>query len=82
MYGKSKVDTVSIVQLEKVKAIIRTLQPKNAIFETNFGQIDVYEIFNTNKFEFEESSMSAGWIQELEVFDAEENPFKKSLKRG
>ncbi|MCI9127744.1 MAG: GTP-binding protein [Eubacterium sp.] len=45
-----------------MKAIIRTLQPKNAIFETNFGQIDVDEIFNTNKFEFEESSMSAGWI--------------------
>lgn len=68
----NKVDTVSKEQLEKVKAIIRTLQPKAVMFETNYGQIDVDEILNTNRFDFEESSMSAGWIQELEAFDAEE----------
>ncbi len=68
----NKVDTVSKEQLEKVKAIIRTLQPKAVMFETNYGQIDVDEILNTNRFDFEESSMSAGRIQELEAFDAEE----------
>lgn len=68
----NKVDTVSKEQLEKVKAIIRTLQPKAVMFETNYGQIDVDEILNTNRFDFEESSMSAGWIQELEAFDAED----------
>ena len=68
----NKVDTVSKEQLEKVKAIIRTLQPKAVMIETNFGQVDVDEILNTNRFDFEESSMSAGWIQELEAFDAEE----------
>jgi G3E family GTPase len=68
----NKVDTVSKEQLEKVKAIIRTLQPKAVMFETNYGQIDVDEILNTNRFDFEESSMSAGWIQELEAFDAEQ----------
>lgn len=68
----NKVDTVSKEQLEKVKAIIRTLQPKAVMFETNYGEIDVDEILNTNRFDFEESSMSAGWIQELEAFDAEE----------
>ena len=72
MYRKSKVDTVSKEQLEKVKAIIRILQSKAVMFETNYGQIDVDEILNTNRFDFEESSMSAGWIQELEAFDAEE----------
>ena len=65
-------DTVSKEQLEKVKAIIRTLQPKAVMFETNYGQIDVDEILNTNRFDFEESSMSAGWIQELEAFDSEQ----------
>ena len=68
----NKVDTVSKEQLEKVKAIIRTLQPKAVMFETNYGQIDVDEILNTNRFDFEESSMSAGWIQELEAFDSEQ----------
>lgn len=68
----NKVDTVSKEQLEKVKAIIRTLQPKAVMIETNYGQVDVDEILDTNRFDFEESSMSAGWIQELEAFDAEE----------
>lgn len=67
----NKVDTVSKEQLEKVKAIIKTLQPKAKMIETNYGQVDVEEILNTNRFDFEESSMSAGWIQELEAFDAE-----------
>lgn len=45
----NKVDTVSKEQLEKVKAIIRTLQPKAVMFETNYGQIDVDEILNTKQ---------------------------------
>ena len=49
MYRKSKVDTVSKEQLEKVKAIIRILQSKAVMFETNYGQIDVDEILNTNQ---------------------------------
>ncbi len=69
----NKVDTVTPDQLAKVKAIIRTLQPKAVMFETNYGEIDVDEILNTKRFDFEQASMSAGWIQELEAFDNEEN---------
>ena len=69
----NKVDTVTPDQLAKVKAIIRTLQPKAVMFETNYGEIDVDEILNTKRFDFEKASMSAGWIQELEAFDNEEN---------
>lgn len=65
----NKVDTVTPEQLAKVKAIIRKLQPKAVMFETTYGKIDVDEILNTNRFDFEESSMSAGWIQELEAYD-------------
>lgn len=67
----NKVDTVSEEQLGKVKAIIKTLQPKAVMFETTYGKIDVDEILNTNRFDFDEASMSAGWIQELEAFDAD-----------
>jgi G3E family GTPase len=49
MYRKSKVDTVSKEQLEKVKAIIRILQSKAVMFETNYSQIDVDEILNTKQ---------------------------------
>lgn len=69
----NKVDTVTEEQLGKVKAIIKTLQPKAVMFETTYGKIDVDEILNTNRFDFDEVSMSAGWIQELEAFDADNN---------
>ena len=68
----NKVDTVTPEQLGKVKAIISKLQPEAVMFETTFGQIDVDEILNTNRFDFEKSSMSAGWIQELEARDEED----------
>ncbi len=62
----NKVDTVTPEQLGKVKAIIRKLQPEAVMLETTYGQVDVDEILDTNRFDFEKSSMSAGWIRELE----------------
>lgn len=73
----NKVDTVSEEELKKVKAIIKTLQPKAKMIETTFGQVDVDEILNTNRFDFEEVSMSAGWIQELEATDEETETYEE-----
>ena len=67
----NKVDELSEDELNKVKAIIRTLQPKAEIIETNYGKVDVSKILNTNSFNFEEASMSAGWIEELNRTDNE-----------
>ncbi len=67
----NKVDTVSEEELGKVKAIIKKLQPNAVMIETTYGQVDVDEILNTNRFDFEKSSMSAGWIQELEATEEE-----------
>ena len=69
----NKVDTVTPEQLGKVKAIIRKLQPEAVMLETTYGQVDVDEILDTNRFDFEKSSMSAGWIQELEGAVEEED---------
>ncbi|MBQ3409677.1 MAG: GTP-binding protein [Clostridia bacterium] len=61
----NKVDELSEDELKKVKAIIRELQPKAEIIETNYSKVDVDKILNTNAFDFQEASMSAGWIAEL-----------------
>lgn len=61
----NKVDELSEEDLNKVKAIIKILQPKAEIIETNYGKVDVSKILDTNAFNFEEASMSAGWIAEL-----------------
>lgn len=67
----NKVDELSEDELNKVKAIIRILQPKAEIIETNYGKVDVSKILDTNAFDFEEASMSAGWIAELNSMDNE-----------
>lgn len=67
----NKVDELEEEQLNKVKKVIKTLQPDAKIIETNFGKVDVAEILNTNAFDFEKAASSAGWIKELEK-DVEE----------
>lgn len=59
----NKIDTVTEEQLNKVKAIINVLQPEAKVIETNFGQVDVNEVLDTNRFDFDKASMSAGWIK-------------------
>lgn len=68
----NKVDELSEDELNEVKAIIKRLQPRAEIIETNYGKVDVSKILDTNSFDFEEASMSAGWIEELNRTDNEE----------
>ena len=68
----NKVDEISKEELNKVKAVIKRLQPKAEIIETNYGKVEINKILNTNAFDFEEASMSAGWIEELNREDNEE----------
>lgn len=69
----NKVDEVSKEELNKVKAVIKTLQPVAKIIETNYAKVDVKEIIDTKSFDFEKASTSAGWIRELERDDNEED---------
>ena len=67
----NKVDELSEDELKKVRAIIRQLQPKAEIIETNYGKVNIDKILDTNSFDFEEVAMSAGWISELNSTDNE-----------
>ena len=69
----NKVDELSKDDLNRVKAIIRSLQPKAEIIETNYGKVDVSKILDTNAFDFEEASTSAAWIEELNRTDNEDD---------
>lgn len=62
----NKKDDVTKEELESVKAIIRSIQPKAKIIETNYANVDMKDILDTKLFDFEESSMTAGWIEALE----------------
>jgi len=62
----NKINEVSAVEFDKVKRIVKNLQPKAKIIETNFSKVDMREILDTNLFDFENLLSSAGWFQELD----------------
>lgn len=68
----NKVDEVSKEELQKVKAIIKKLQPNAEIIETSYGKVDTDKLLNTNLFDFNRASVSAGWIEELESDEEED----------
>lgn len=67
----NKVDEVSKEELNKVKAVIKALQPVAKIIETNYAKVDVKEVIDTNNFDFEKASSSPAWVKELERDDNE-----------
>lgn len=62
----NKVDEIKPEELAEVKAVIKKLQPKAEIIETNYGKVDISKILDTKSFDLNEVAGSAGWIQELE----------------
>lgn len=62
----NKVDEVSPEELDRIKKIIRALQPKAEILECNYGDVDFDKILHTGLFDFENVVTSATWIRELE----------------
>ena len=69
----NKVDEVTPEQLAEVKKVIKALQPTAKIIETNYAKVDVGEVIDTNNFDFEAISSSAGWIKELEKEEEDDN---------
>lgn len=63
----NKAAEVEPKDLDKLKHIIKAIQPKAKIFECNYGDVDLDKIVNTRKFDWETVATSAGWIQEIEA---------------
>ena len=63
----NKAAEVEPKDLDKLKHIIKAIQPKAEIFECNYGDVDLDKIVNTRKFDWETVATSAGWSQEIEA---------------
>ncbi|MDD6530271.1 MAG: GTP-binding protein [Prevotella copri] len=63
----NKAAEVEPKDLDKLKHIIKAIQPKAEIFDCNYGDVDLDKIVNTRKFDWETVATSAGWIQEIEA---------------
>lgn len=62
----NKVDEVTKEELNKVKNVIKQLQPSAKIIETNYSKIDVQDIIDTGVFDMEKSFNNAGWLQAMD----------------
>jgi len=62
----NKTDLIGAEELKQLKGVVQKLNPSAEILESEFGKIMPQKILNTQKFDFEEASQSAGWIQELQ----------------
>jgi len=61
----NKADLVSPEQVLELKSILKKLNPGAKVITTEKSVVDLNEIINTNLFDFEEASNSAGWQEEL-----------------
>ena len=69
----NKASEVSKEELAQVRQIIRAIQPKADIIECDYGNVELDEIINTRKFNFDAVATSAAWIQELEAYHGDED---------
>lgn len=69
----NKVEGLTEDQLGLLRSVIRKLQPEANIIETNYGKVDVKDILDTGRFDFDRACSSIGWVQALEADAPEED---------
>ncbi len=62
----NKASMVEKSELDGVRAVIHTLQPKAEIIPCDYGEVDLDKLVGTGLFDFDSVATSATWIQELE----------------
>ena len=77
----NKASEVKRDELERIKQIIRTLQPAAEIVECDYAEVDLNKIIYTEAFDFERTATSAGWIRGIESALTEEQK-REAEERG
>ena len=60
-------------ELAHIQAIVRAIQPKAEIIETNYCDVPFEKILHTGAFDFEKVATSATWIHEVESHHEDED---------
>ncbi|WP_127127134.1 GTP-binding protein [Pseudoflavitalea rhizosphaerae] len=61
----NKTDLVTDEQIGILRSVLRKLNASARIIETAFGKLPLKDILHTGLFDFEKTSQSAGWIEEM-----------------
>jgi len=62
----NKAAEVEAHELERIRQIVRALQPKAEIVDCNYGDVPLEKLLNTHLFDFERVATSAAWIDAIE----------------
>ncbi len=68
----NKASEVEPHELERIRRIIKALQPKAEIIECDYGNVELDRLLNTGLFDFERVATSAAWIDEIEHHHGDE----------
>jgi G3E family GTPase len=68
----NKMDLVTDEEKSRLTGILKKLNPNAKIIESKKSVIDVSEILNTNRFNFETAMNTPGWMQELRGHETKE----------
>lgn len=69
----NKISEVTPYDAEHIKAVIRALQPKARIIETDYCDVSLDDIINTGLFNFEKVATSATWVEKIEGRDDDDH---------
>nr|WP_321281978.1 zinc metallochaperone GTPase ZigA [uncultured Vibrio sp.] len=61
----SKTDLARTEEVERLKAILRTLNTRARIIAIQNGQVDISDVLDTGLFNFERAQQAPGWLKEL-----------------
>ncbi|MCC5942183.1 MAG: GTP-binding protein [Balneolaceae bacterium] len=62
----NKTDQASVTQIDTLKELFSTMNPRAVMFESEYGQVDPQEILNTGIFDIQTAEQSSLWVAELE----------------
>jgi len=62
----NKAADVEPKELERIRQIVRGIQPKAQIIDCNYGDVELDKLLNTNLFDYEKVATSATWIEAIE----------------
>ena len=61
----SKTDLASASDIDRLTAILKTLNPHAKIYPIANGKVDINEVLNTGLFNFERAQQAPGWMKEM-----------------
>jgi len=68
----NKKSEVAPAELERLRLIVKNLNPGARIIDTDYANVELEELLNTDCFSYGETEGQAGWVKELERLTTEE----------